>query len=116
MSLNLNLIRLHKKVEKKKSECRWLENLTSTVSHEMRTPLSVIIQTAEHVTNNLTGQQNDIKSQIRMIYLQAQFMLFYVNDLLDLKQIKHGVFKSVVRIFDPNETLQYIIDMFKIQA
>jgi len=29
----------------------------------------------------------------------------FVNDLLDLQQMKNGVFKLVNQVFDPNDTL-----------
>ena len=46
MSLNLKLMQLQKSVERKRAAYNWLENLTSTVSHEMRTPLGGIMQNA----------------------------------------------------------------------
>ena len=43
-------------------------------------------------------------------------MLCFVNDLLDLKQMKHGVYKQRNAIFDPNLVLQQVVDMFSYQA
>ena len=43
-------------------------------------------------------------------------MLCFVNDLLDLKQIKNGVFQTRNSLFDPNEVLMLIEDMFSYQA
>ena len=43
-------------------------------------------------------------------------MLCFVNDLLDLKQIKNGVFQTRNSLFDPNEVLSLIKDMFSYQA
>ena len=51
-----------------------------------------------------------------MIYYQSQLMLCFVNDLLDLKQMKHGVYKQMISVFDPNEVLQQMMDMFSYQA
>ena len=53
---------------------------------------------------------------VKMIFFQSQLMLCFVNDLLDLKQMKHGVFKQIMTIFDPAEVLQLMIDMFSYQA
>jgi signal transduction histidine kinase len=36
----------------------------------------------------------------------------FVNDLLDLQQIKNGVFKLVDEVFDPNDVLELICDIF----
>ena len=57
-----------------------------------------------------------IQKLIKMVYYQSQLMLCFVNDLLDLKQMKHGVFKQIISVFDPNEILQQMIDMFSYQA
>ena len=57
-----------------------------------------------------------MQTLVKMIYYQSQMMLCFVNDLLDLKQMKHGVYKQIITIFDPNELLQLMIDMFSYQA
>ena len=43
MRMNLNLQRLVNVMHKKDEQYDWLENLTSTVSHEMRTPLGIMM-------------------------------------------------------------------------
>ena len=46
MRMNINLQKLVDKMHQKDEQYDWLENLTSTVSHEMRTPLGIILQNA----------------------------------------------------------------------
>ena len=43
-------------------------------------------------------------------------MQTFVDDLLDLKQIKDGAFSLVKEVFDPNELLSFIKDIFEPQA
>ena len=43
-------------------------------------------------------------------------MQTFVDDLLDLRQIKDGVFSIVSQVFDPNEVLEMIIDIFSPQV
>ena len=57
-----------------------------------------------------------VQKLIKMVYYQSQLMLCFVNDLLDLKQMKHGVFKKIISVFDPNEILQKMVEMFSYQA
>ena len=45
------------------------------------------------------------KRLLVMIYFQAQLLLSFVNDLLDLKQIRKGVYERVCAPFDPLETI-----------
>ena len=37
----------------------------------------------------------------------------FVDDLLDLRQIKDGVFSMIREVFDPNETLSLVYDIFE---
>ena len=43
MRMSVNLHKLVDQMHEKEEEYDWLENLTSTVSHEMRTPLGIIM-------------------------------------------------------------------------
>jgi len=53
----------------------------------------------------------DIK---KLVLMERSLVLVqtFVNDLLDLQQIKNGVFKLVDEVFDPNETLDLISSIF----
>ena len=103
--MNLNLQRLVNVMHKKDEKYEWLENLTSTVSHEMRTPLGIIMQTSQRMTKLVSSENRDLLNLLFMIFYQSQLMLCFVNDLLDLKQMKHGVYKQKNLIFDPNQVL-----------
>ena len=116
MRINLHMQRLVQKIQQKDKQYDWLENLTSTVSHEMRTPLGLILQTSERLSSLVSRGDKNIHTLVKMIFYQSQLMLCFVNDLLDLKQMKHGVYKQIITIFDPNEVLQLMIDMFSYQA
>ena len=116
MRMNINLQRLVHRIQQKDKKYDWLENLTSTVSHEMRTPLGLILQTSQRMANLVSPMDKNIQQLIKMVYYQSQLMLCFVNDLLDLKQMKHGVFKQVISVFDPNEVLLTMMDMFSYQA
>ena len=44
-------------------------------------------------------------------------VLGYVNDLLDLQQIKTGLFQRKIAIFDPNkEVFMLIVEIFREKA
>ena len=49
MRMLLKIQRLTNVMHKKDQELDQLENLTSTVSHEMRTPLGIILQISERM-------------------------------------------------------------------
>ena len=76
--------------EKVKIENHFYEMLTATVSHEMRTPLNVILT----LLSNLKHLVNEPKSQrmIQVIHNSSKMLLSLVNDMLDIFQIKNGRF------------------------
>lgn len=43
-------------------------------------------------------------------------MQTFVDDLLDLRMIKDGVFILENQVFDPNEVLEMVCDIFSIQV
>ena len=43
-------------------------------------------------------------------------MMSFVNDLLDLRQLRDNVFSLVSERFDPNETFTDLINIFKPQT
>ena len=49
---------------------------------------------------------------IRIIITQINLLLCLVNDILDLKLIEEKKFKPKLALFDPRETLDFIVDLF----
>lgn len=43
-------------------------------------------------------------------------LLNYVNDLLDMDQIKKGVYAKILKNFDPSEAIMFTTEMFKDQC
>ena len=74
-------------VKEEKDRIKQMENLTSTVSHEMRTPLSAV----SSFINMLLEEENDemdrkeVKRILNLIKYQLRMLLCFVNDLLDLR-------------------------------
>lgn len=73
-------------------ENHFLEMLTATVSHDMRTPLNSIIGLLANVEGSLTNEQ--AKKYLKIIKSSSKILLFLVSDLLDFFQIKNGKFKK----------------------
>ena len=49
-----------------------------------------------------------------MITAQLMLMKTYVNDLLDIRQLKEGHFVLEQAIFDPNETFYFVCKMLEL--
>ena len=58
-----------------------------------------------------TKKESALK-QIDLILSQMHFMQGYVNDLLDLQQIKDGVFTLSPALFNPTKTFNMVCSLF----
>ena len=47
-----------------------------------------------------------------MMLTQCRFMQSFIDDLLDLKEMREGTFSLVKQIFDPKETFEIVMDIF----
>ena len=80
------------KCEKLKVENHFYEMLTATVSHDMRTPLNAILNLLGNLEPLVTDDNG--RKYLKIISYSSKILLFLVNDLLDLFQIKNGKFKK----------------------
>ena len=94
----------------------FMHNITSTVTHEMRTPLSMM----QNYIMLIQANQNDQKKMKQLLaQMQHQIvrLLGYINDLLDLKFINLGVISEKITTFCPKrDLLEVIIGMLNAQA
>lgn len=85
------------------------ELLTATVSHEMRTPINsmlILIQSIKRFITDPRGLHlwNTINSS-------SLILLYLVNDMLDLYQIKNGKFRKNESVQDVAKEIKVIIEM-----
>mgnify|MGYP000926486766 CR=1 FL=1 len=118
-------------LEKEQQE-QQAENFQSTVNHELRTPIASILffirQIQQFVKTliemDIPGEDGasrlkfsrDVASAEKYLNLatsQLLLMQTFINDLLDVKQLKEGVFNLVNEVFNPNETFQLAVSIFE---
>jgi len=70
-------------------ERHFVELLTATVSHDMRTPLNSII-----VVSDIMDSEVTLKGKMMLGFIQnsAKILNFLIEDLLDFYQLKNGQF------------------------
>ncbi|HEY8938084.1 MAG TPA: two-component regulator propeller domain-containing protein [Cyclobacteriaceae bacterium] len=85
--------RLKYKIEKERQEANQLHELDmmkikffTNVSHEFRTPLSLILTPIEKILKNTSDPEQ--KNQFQMIHRNARRLLNLVNQLLDLRKME----------------------------
>jgi len=81
----------------------------------MRTPLNCIIDMTKRTLINGSGSKMDSKI-LKRIQFSSKLCLNFVNDLLDMEQIKHGSFEKQVLSFNLVTLLKDIFDLFEEQA
>jgi len=100
--------------ERRKSEKYHQDLLIMTISHEMRNPLNSIIQASELLDEQLTDpEQNQL---LKVSLNSSKLLLFIVNDILDMHQMKEGKLKMNEISFTLSELLESTQEIFKLQA
>jgi len=84
----------------------------TNISHEFRTPLTLIIDPLEHLMKNLRGDKNSLKT-LKMIDRNAQRLLHLINQLIYFRRIETGKLKLRVSHGNLTGFLQSIFESFE---
>ncbi|MCL2237771.1 MAG: ATP-binding protein [Treponema sp.] len=118
LAFTLSLVLLRIAREKQKADEESLEakaasktksDFLATMSHEMRTPLNVIIGLSE------TEMQETNKSNIAQIHRCGTTLLEIVNDILDISKIEAGKFELYPDVYDTALMLNDTIVISKVR-
>ncbi|MCB0574820.1 MAG: response regulator [Saprospiraceae bacterium] len=100
-----------------KSEARRLEELDSiktrlytNITHEFRTPLTIILGLAEHLKSQAS---ESLKSGLDTIRRNGQRLLYLVNQMLDLSKAESGQLKMVLIQSDIVNYMKYLLESFQ---
>ncbi|MFZ6664746.1 ATP-binding protein [Peijinzhouia sedimentorum] len=92
-------------------------NFIANVSHEFKTPISSIKMSLQLLENNRVGKLNEEqKNLISSIKDDANRLLKFTGELLNMTQVESGNIQLSIMPSDPKEILQYAINATKIQA
>ncbi len=101
-AMNQMLAALAKAQDDLKVALKFKSQVLSNVSHDARTPLTVIMLRAEMLESGMFGEvterQNDL---IQSILSSSQQLLYFVNNLLDMSQLEAGKLALRSRDFSP---------------
>jgi len=104
-----------KAVSELKQLDRFKTNLIRTVSHDYRTPLNVILNGLEMISE-YTELPPDLKKFTTLCQQASQFLMYLVNDLLDYYQIKIDAFQVVLKEFNLLDTITTALDLLTLKA
>jgi Osmosensitive K+ channel histidine kinase len=114
--LNKAIGELHEKnkqlmadVEKERRLDKLRQNFISSVSHDLKTPISLILGYAEGLKDDVAHDPADREYYCSVIADEAEKTNKLVNDLLDLSQIESGYFRLDRKNFDLSLLLDDIV-------
>ncbi len=108
---NEKLLKLSEEV---KEETQKRIRLFTTVSHEFRTPISLIISPLKETLKNIeTINRKQLEQQLQTVYKNASRLLLLINQLLDFRKLETQQTSLHITKFEVNSFLQQIALLFK---
>ena len=95
-----------------KSE-RLRRELIANVSHDLRTPLTMIIAYAE-VMRDLPGENSP--ENVQVVIDEAERLTNLVNDMLDISKLQAGVLEKNVTVYNLTESIQSVFARYNKRA
>ncbi|GAB3762384.1 hybrid sensor histidine kinase/response regulator transcription factor [Spirosoma pomorum] len=114
----LNRIRLRSQVELREQEAIQLKNLNevknrffANITHEFRTPLTLILAPLEEVMSQLADQPQ--RTRLSLVHRNANRLLRLINELLDLAKLDAGNLAVTNTVGNLPEFVERIVQSFQ---
>lgn len=89
----------------------------STVSHELKTPISAILMSLQLLNNKQLGTLNEEQSEfVQAIRENAERLLSITGELLNITQVESGKLQLKLKVTKPIELIEYAIKANRVQA
>lgn len=105
--------RLRQDVEREKRVDAMRREFISSVSHELKTPISLILGYAEGILEGVAEEPKDRDDYLSIIIDETKKMDEQVRDLLELSQIDSGVLPLHIEDFDLRELVAETLSSFR---
>lgn len=103
-------------VERKKLD-QLKDDFVSTVSHEFRTPLSIVKGALENLEDGVGGNLTEKQEKsVSMARRNIERLSRLISDLLDLSRLESGRAKISVHVVDVGSLLDRVVENFRIPA
>lgn len=113
MDLRQSNAKLKEDIEKEKRLEKMRRKFVSSVSHELKTPISMIQGYADGLKFNIASSQEDREYYCDVIIDETDKMDHLVKDLLDLSSYESGAFKIVKSTFDLTELVKETVEKYR---
>jgi signal transduction histidine kinase/DNA-binding response OmpR family regulator len=123
LRVRLNRIRLRSRMELREQESMQLKQLDelktrffANITHEFRTPLTLILTPLEQLLNDKRISDADHHNRLSLIYRNANRLLRLINELLDLAKLDAGKLTVTPTPGDLLEFIERTAQVFKEEA
>ncbi|WP_460982077.1 hybrid sensor histidine kinase/response regulator transcription factor [Spirosoma fluminis] len=123
LRIRLNRIRLKTRMELREQESAQLKHLDelktrffANITHEFRTPLTLILTPLEQLLTDKTIADDQRQSRLSLIYRNANRLLRLINELLDLAKLDAGKLSVTPAPGDLPEFVERITTVFNEEA
>lgn len=111
--LNEKNLRLQEDIERERKIDEMRKEFVSNVSHEMKTPLSLIQGYAEGLISNVLDNEADKNFYCQVIMKESEKMDKLVKDLLDLSQFESGQFRIDPTTFNISSLVDHVLGKYR---
>ena len=89
----------------------------STISHELKTPISAIMMSLQLLEDKRVGELNEEQEQLsKSIKESSERLLSITGELLNMTQVEAGKLQMMPKITKPIELIEYAIKANQVQA
>ena len=106
-------LKLEEDINKERNLEKMRKNFVAAVSHELKTPISLIEGYAEGIKDNIF-EGEDKEYYLDVILDESKKMGDLVKDMLDLSQLESGNFKLIKENFNLSELIETVLRKFSI--
>ncbi len=92
------------------------DKFIALITHELRTPLSAIVATAEFLVMKLYDSDEQLQEFIKTINTEGLHLMAIVNDILDFSKIQTGKMEFYLEELDPSTVVEKQIESFQKMA
>lgn len=104
--------KLKEDIREKERNVEMRKTLIANVSHELKTPIALVMSYSEGLSNNDALDEEKKAYYLDVINKEADHMDSLVKDLLSLTELEYDAFKLQVKKFDLSSLLDEIIDRY----
>ncbi|MCH9608884.1 MAG: Sensor histidine kinase RcsC [Chlamydiales bacterium] len=109
--------RLNKEIEMRKKAEETKAAFYSMASHELRGPITPIIQGIDLILEGEVGEISEAQRKIlESSSKSAHKLILFINDLLNLQQIESGKVNYSMEMYSINPLIEECVNMFEISA